>query len=311
MGKAVAAVLGQELPASYDLEVLIAVSDPACAADVASANELAHDPQVKVVLSQRRGAGAARNAALEMASGSVLAFTDDDCEVQPGWLMAALRRLQEADLVQGRTVPAGRVDGWDHYVRVDPPSWLWETCNLVCTRQAATLAGRFDESWNAAGLPGNQFGEDVDWGWRMIRAGARPAFEPEALVHHAVVRRNFNEFLVYRARRLGTFPRLFRVAPEVRRRFYLGYFVDRHHVVIVASTGLVLGGIAARAIGARRKGWLLSMLGGAIYLWPYRSPLLRLKLRSAYHQMKYPVIQDAVDFLAVIFGSVKWRRGLL
>src|SRR5438477_5923444 len=41
------------------------------------------DPRVRYVQLQRKGLSMARNCALGVAAGSVVAFTDDDCEPRP------------------------------------------------------------------------------------------------------------------------------------------------------------------------------------------------------------------------------------
>ena len=52
-------------------------------------------PGVRVVRETRPGISAARNAGLAAANGDLIAFTDDDVEVDPGWLRAIASRFVE------------------------------------------------------------------------------------------------------------------------------------------------------------------------------------------------------------------------
>lgn len=52
-------------------------------------------PGVRVVRETRPGISAARNRGLEEATGEIVAYTDDDVEVDPGWLLAIATRLAE------------------------------------------------------------------------------------------------------------------------------------------------------------------------------------------------------------------------
>ncbi len=52
-------------------------------------------PGVRVVRETRPGISAARNRGLEEVTGEIVAFTDDDVEVDPGWLLAIATRLTE------------------------------------------------------------------------------------------------------------------------------------------------------------------------------------------------------------------------
>ncbi len=52
-------------------------------------------PRVRVVRETRPGISAARNRGLEEATGEIVAYTDDDVEVDPGWLLAIATRLAE------------------------------------------------------------------------------------------------------------------------------------------------------------------------------------------------------------------------
>ena len=54
-----------------------------------------------------RGPGRARNLAWRSSEAPIIAFTDDDCLPDPGWLEAGLARLENTSvgIVQGRTLP--------------------------------------------------------------------------------------------------------------------------------------------------------------------------------------------------------------
>jgi GT2 family glycosyltransferase len=69
-----------------DYEVIVVDNRPSGAAPV----DL---PGVRVVRECNPGISAARNRGLHEATGEIVAFTDDDVEVDPGWLLAIGRRL--------------------------------------------------------------------------------------------------------------------------------------------------------------------------------------------------------------------------
>ena len=64
-------------------------------------------PGVRVLPETRPGISAARNRGLEAATGEIVAFTDDDVEVDPGWLLAIATRLEhpEEACVNGLALP--------------------------------------------------------------------------------------------------------------------------------------------------------------------------------------------------------------
>lgn len=301
----VESVLAQDADGSM-LEVIIAVSDPAAGADVAAAAALARDPRVRVASAPRAGPAAARNAGIDAARGARLAFIDDDCVAQPGWLRAGLDALAGADLVQGRTSAAGPTREHDRYVANDHMSWLWEACNLFVRRSAIERAGMFDESFNPTGAIGRHFGEDVEWGWRLVRRGATYAYARDAVVHHAVEPRGYWEFL-HRHLELRWFPLLVRHAPELRRKFHHGYFFNRRHAVL--ALGLAIGGGAgiARAAGARRtaRAAALTAIGTQVAWWRRAASLGELGQMIA----KTPerTLTEAIEVGALVYGSARYR----
>jgi len=98
---------------------------------------LADLPQVQVLAAPRKGLSAARNHALEVGTGDVVLFLDDDARAEPGWLNGLTQPFQDKDVgVTGGAIVAD----WDGH----RPSWFPEELDWVvgCTfRGFATKAG--------------------------------------------------------------------------------------------------------------------------------------------------------------------------
>jgi glycosyltransferase involved in cell wall biosynthesis len=141
---------------------------------------------------QNGGRATARQDGWRTASAPLIAFTDDDCLPDPGWLEAGLRAADEhpGAIVQGRTqanaaeleaiTPSRRA--FARTIRVDALDPTFQTCNLFYPRELLEQVGGFDvDSFGRV-----HGGEDSDLAWRAIEAGASAHFAPEALVTHAV-----------------------------------------------------------------------------------------------------------------------------
>jgi GT2 family glycosyltransferase len=190
---------------------------------------------VSLVAAPHRGPASARNAGAARAHGRLLAFTDDDCLVDPGWLLAFDARLAGAPslLVGGRTLNGlpenpfssasqSLIDSLYGYYNASPDQARFFASNNVATsRERFEAIGGFDESFPLAA------GEDRDLCDRQRHAGGGLAFVPEAVVthHHRLglagfVRQHFNygrgarRYHERRAQRRGE---AFRVEPP---RFY-------------------------------------------------------------------------------------------
>jgi len=135
-------------------------------------------PHAGFISGPRRGPAANRNHAARVADGDWLAFVDDDCEPQPGWLDAIAAATCDADIVEGQTVAPGATDSpFEEHVENLRGGVMW-SCNLAVQRETFLAMGGFDEDFLEAG------GEDMEFAWRVERAGLRVRFAPEALVHH-------------------------------------------------------------------------------------------------------------------------------
>jgi GT2 family glycosyltransferase len=130
----------------------------------------------------------ARNRGVAAATADLIAFTDGDCQVEPGWLEALVGCLGRAPLVAGPVeldtgAPPGRWERLELLWRfaqeenVRDHGWA-ASANLGVRRDAFLSVGGFDPGYR-------QIGEDVDLCLRAGAAGHRLAYCPDAVVHHA------------------------------------------------------------------------------------------------------------------------------
>ena len=146
---------------------------------------------VTLLCETRPGSYAARNRAVGVAGGEVLAFTDSDCLPRPEWIEAGVAALAGD--------PGGRyVGGGIEVFARDPerptPTEVYErvtafqvgdtldrdgyapTANLFVGRATFDRVGPFDATLKSGG--------DVQWGRRARASGLAPTFAPEAQILH-------------------------------------------------------------------------------------------------------------------------------
>ncbi len=294
---ALSALARQEAPEAYEV---IVVDDGSVDGSAALA-ERGPGP-VTVLRQEQAGPAAARNRGAEAAHGAFLCFTDSDCFPHSGWLAAGLAALEHADLVQGevRPDPDARRTPYDRTLAVLRESGLYETANLFVRRELFEALDGF-EVWLEPEV-GKPLAEDVWFGWRARRAGARIAFSSEALVHHAVFAQRPLDVILDR-RRLRYFPAIAAKVPEIRRTFFFArIFLSRRNAAFDAA---VLG--TAAALVAR------SPLPLAV-----TAPYVRSLTRTARHWGKRgPAVaavlaaRDAVGLVSLVQGSARWRSLVL
>jgi glycosyltransferase involved in cell wall biosynthesis len=204
----------------------------------------AEGPRLSVIRQPARGPAAARNLGVAHARGERLAFCDADVYPVPGWLTAGLGALERADLVQGRVLPDpdAPLGPFDRTLWITSQVGLWETANLFVSRPAFERAGGFQE-WLRP-RRGKALAEDVWFGYRALRSGARPTYCAEALAHHAVFPRAWLDYAGERAR-LRFFPAMVGRMPELREAFL------HHHLFLnprTARLDLAVGAAAAALV---------------------------------------------------------------
>jgi glycosyltransferase involved in cell wall biosynthesis len=184
------------LASPEDFELLVVDQSEGPATEEAL-SALQHDRRLRYVRSKTRGKGAALNIGLGLMRGEVLVCTDDDCEVEPGWVGAMATVFEEAPsaAVAFCRVEAPPYDRTAGYVpeSTEPRRVVRSVNELLGTRgMGAGMAvrrevmlelGGFDELFG----PGARFmsADDVDVavrvllrGWHVYTTGDR------RVVHH-------------------------------------------------------------------------------------------------------------------------------
>jgi glycosyltransferase involved in cell wall biosynthesis len=247
----------------------------------------------QVVRGEGGGPAAARNTGAAVASGDQIAFIDADCNPTPRWLAAGTVALEQHDLVLGQTrPPPDRQPGpFDRTLWVTYASPLHESANLFVARSLFDALHGFD-SWLVP-KRGKELGEDVWFGWRARRAGARVGYCPEALAYHAVFARGAAQFAAERWR-LRFFPAMARRIPELREAyFYRRWFLSRRSAAFDLA-------VAGATIAAARRNPLA--LAAAV---PYARMLGRdMRYDGGTQVAAARLAADAVGAAAMAYGSV-------
>lgn len=247
------------------------------------------------------GPASGRNLGWRGARAPLIAFTDDDCEPEPGWLAALLTAAaaHPGAIVQGPTRPLASERHRDgllaHTVSIETLGPQYETCNILYPRTLLERLGGFDESFGH-----EPAGEDTDLAWRARAAGAPAVWAGDAVVRHAVDALSPVAAL-RRAARWGAVVRLYARHPGARTMLWRRYFWNVWHYLLWRSLlGLALPRPLRRALIARH---LLALTGRAraagvtVWAWPGAVGFL--------------LAHDAVECAAIARGALRARTLVL
>jgi glycosyltransferase involved in cell wall biosynthesis len=202
-------------------------------------------PMLAIRLAACGGPSIPRNTGVEVCHGAVIAFTDDDCVPQPGWLAGLIPAAQAGRIVQGATVPAndGPTGPWDRTIAIDRLTGLWESCNLAMPRETFEAIGGFPvlELLRDAG---RGFGEDAVLGAAVARL-AGGSWAPGAVVTHRWISGRYRDHLAG-VRRLEAMPDLVARVPELRARAYGHYFRNRRSAACTLAVAALVTATALR-----------------------------------------------------------------
>jgi GT2 family glycosyltransferase len=151
---------------------------------------IASEYQVRVIRTENRGLSAARNTGMEAASGSIVAYTDDDAYPDEHWLKYLAWTFMTTSFVGvgGPNIPPpgdGRIAECVAHAPGGPIHVLISAqeaehipgCNCAFRKDALQAVGGFDPIFRAAG-------DDVDLCWRLMERGWEIGFQPAATVWH-------------------------------------------------------------------------------------------------------------------------------
>jgi glycosyltransferase involved in cell wall biosynthesis len=154
-------------------------------------NRVGERMDLRLVKRPHRGISVARNEAVSLAGGELLAFTDDDAEPLPGWLaaLASANAARPADGVGGRTVPMLPDNAYSrvsdlilrlahayHHGDEAGGARFFATSNLALPAGPYREIGGFDPRLRNA--------EDRELCDRWLERGHRLTFCPDAIVRH-------------------------------------------------------------------------------------------------------------------------------
>jgi glycosyltransferase involved in cell wall biosynthesis len=195
IGNAVASVLANTY-ADYDVLVVDQSTDGRTGEVV---RELAVDhPNLRYLHTRKAGLSRAYNIGIRETSGSIIAFTDDDCIAPTDWLekvRAAFDAEPEAELMYGQVLLPPALAGKGDDVPTLPIAHPWTLnrrragfviygmgANFAARRTLFTQIGAFDEVLGGGGpLKSSQ---DYDLQYRAYIAGSTIAYRPEVVVDH-------------------------------------------------------------------------------------------------------------------------------
>lgn len=138
------------------------------------------DPRVRLVRTTGVGPARARNLGINEAAAPIVAFTDDDVEVDRDWLTACLEALEARPELAGVT---GRTDSppydplYEHSVE-DHDGGSFLTCNVAYRAAALAAVGGFDRQFPHAAH------EDRDLAWRVRDAVGEVGYADAMRVLH-------------------------------------------------------------------------------------------------------------------------------
>ncbi len=248
----------------------------------------------------KRGPAAARNAGCRFAHADIIAFTDDDCIPEVGWIREGLQALDVGyDVVNGRVevpVPVMPTDYERNTSRLAGAEFVTANCFVRCS--ALEAAGGFDERFETA------WREDSDLQFTLLQQACHIGLAQSAVVVHPVRKVPWGASLkeqrksMYNALLFKKHPRLYRQRIQPRPPW-------RNYLIVVSALGATGAAIAGQAVPALLMAFLWGMLTSS-----FTSERLQGTSHGPGHIAEMVITSILIPPLSVfwrLYGAVKYR----
>lgn len=247
-----------------------------------------------IPLDQKRGPAAARNVGWKLASGELIAFTDDDCMPDPTWLENLWEAYQwpDAPVFAGRViVPLSEEQPTDYEwntAQLEKAEFV--TANCACSRKILEQTGGFDERFEMA------WREDSDLAFSISQQHIPLQPLPEAIVVHPVRKARWGVSLFEQKKTMFN-ALLFKKYPELYRHRIHEKPPLNYYAMIFSITGAVV----ALVLGAYV--YALVLLGVWLALLAH---FVMKRLRHTSHAWPH-VLEMIITSACIPFLSVYWN----
>jgi len=255
----------------------------------------------------KKGPAAARNMGWQMARGTFILFTDDDCIPHKNWVQAFYTaHMQQAQTVvafTGQVVVPCSDQPTDYEKNI---SWLekadFVTANCACTKQALELTGGFDEAFTMA------WREDSDLHFKLIDHGIPIYAIQHAIVTHPVRKACWGISLkeqkksMFNALLYKKYPGLYK--QKIRKRPLWNYYAIALSFII---------GVAA-ALQHSNQIMTIAFIAWLLLIAQFTIKRLSGTRHTADHIAEMIVTSILIPFLSIywtLYGSLKFKTLLL
>jgi len=254
--------------------VVIDQSDAADAAEAVRAH--LSDVRLKYVPTAARGLSRARNEALAKTRAGILAFTDDDCRVEPSFVTRVIEFFEsrpDVAMAFGAVTAPEELHARGHIATFAPEERTFLGCfpspmepwgigaNMAFRSEAVLRAGAFDPELGAgAKIPA---GEELDFTIRVLGAGLAVATTAAFVVTHLGVREHEAArqlFLGYLQGAGAAYAKNVRLGTHGARQLLLSWFLGMNKEIARAAlkrrrplgVGMMLAGMRGGLAAFRR-----------------------------------------------------------
>lgn len=252
-------------------------------------------------LPNKSGPAAARNLGWKSASGTIIAFTDDDCLPDKNWLKNIVSRYnsQKEIAFTGRVIVPVSNHPTDFELNTKGlETGEFVTANCAVTKAALQTVGGFDEAFKAA------WREDSDLHFKLIEWGIAIEKLDEAIVVHPVRKAPW-AVSIQEQKKTQFNALLYKKHPSLYRQriksspSWSYYFIILFFVVSLVGSLLEISWLMSIGLG----GWFL--LSSAFAL-----KRLRVSRKTVSHIFEMIVTSIIIPFLSVYWtlrGAIKYR----